>query len=167
MAENERDDPTVDAEEAARRDLLVMRAGGHAFGVFADEAEEVTKLRGTPAPLPFAPPGVLGLMVVRGRMRTLIDPLRLLARADETDAQPPADAPPRLAVVLRGDEQLALAVERVERVVEIPRRDIVLSDPPLDFARGHVTHGDATVLVLDPARIFEAVMRGHERRRVR
>lgn len=165
----------------ARRELLVMRAGGCAFGVFADEVEEVTKLRGACAPLPFAPPGVLGVTAVRGRMRTLIDPFYLLTRrdpqtpADSADASPsepettPADAhaSPGLAVVLRGDEQLALAVARVERVVEITSHAITPSDPPLDFARGRVTHEPDDILILDPTRIFEAVMRGHTRRRVR
>ena len=148
----------------ARRALIVARAGRHRLGVFADESEGASKFA-PPAPLPFAPPAVLGVVAVRGRMRTLIDPLALLQPPDAH--APPDDAPPALALLLKGDEQLALAVAVVERAVEIPADSILRPEPAHDFARGTVTLDGAPVLVLDPARLFEAAMRGHERRRGR
>lgn len=154
----------------ARRSLVVARAGGRRLAVFAEEAEGASKFT-TPAPLPFAPPAVLGVVAVRGRMRTLIDPLALLRPASAASSPPePADEaappPPTLALLLRGDEQLALAVAAVERPVEI-QADSILPEPAHDFARGAVTLDGAPVLVLDPAHLFEAAMRGHERRRGR
>jgi chemotaxis signal transduction protein len=81
------------------RELLVLRAGRRLFAVPAAEVEATAEGL-VPAPLPFAPPTVLGVVSVRGRVRTALDPLRL-TRADETDddahsnshdATPPHDA---------------------------------------------------------------------------
>ena len=149
---------------SARRALIVARAGQHRLAVFADESEGVSKFA-DPAPLPFAPPAVLGVVAVRGRMRTLIDPLPLLEAS--AASAPHHEAAPTLALLLKGDEQLALAVAVVERAADIPADSILPLEPAHDFARGTVTLDGAPVLVLDPARLFEAAMRGHERRRGR
>ena len=109
----------------ARRSLIVARAGRHRLAVFADESDGVSKFA-TPAPLPFAPPAVLGVVAVRGRMRTLIDPLQLLLPpAAPTPPTHKDDAAPTLALLLKGDEQLALAVAAVERPAEIPADSIL------------------------------------------
>ncbi len=178
MSEHGRDDseaPRLPAEDAGGpvgtgpRELAVMRAGGRVFAVYADEADSVTEgLR--PTPLPGAPPAVLGVVCVRGRMRTVLDPLALFGDTHHAtrDAAPPT--PPRFVVALRGDEQLALAVERVERIVEAPADAL---RPPADDQhtaaplRGLVILDDTPVAVLDPARLFEAAMQGTERRRPR
>lgn len=159
----------ADATDAAGRGLIVMRAGAHAVGVFADEADSVTRLTRL-TPLPLAPPAVLGVIAVRGRMRTVIDPVPLLRRAEgRTHADPAedADAPPQFAVVLKGDEQLALAVLRVEHVVDVRADSIEPPDAAHDFARGLVRHADSEIIILDPAELFEAATRGTQRRRVR
>ena len=150
---------------SARRALIVARAGRHRLAVFADESEGVSKFS-DPAPLPFAPPAVLGVIAVRGRMRTLIDPLPLL-QATATPAPTVDDAAPAIALLLKGDEQLALAVAGVERAADVSADSILPLEPAHDFARGTITLDGAHVLVLDPARLFEAAMRGHERRRGR
>jgi chemotaxis signal transduction protein len=81
------------------RELLLLRAGRRLFAVPAEEVEATAEGL-VPAPLPFAPPTVLGVVSVRGRVRTALDPLRL-TRADKTvdaahsnshDATPPHDA---------------------------------------------------------------------------
>jgi chemotaxis signal transduction protein len=174
------------------RDLFVFGAGGQLFAVFAEEVESVGEnLR--PAPLPFAPPTVLGVVPVRGRMRTALDPLRLLdAHAPPgPDAPPaaPADATPtqtvtttravtptptatkllaRLFVALAGDEQLALACDSAEGRVAV--RAARLAEAPPDspeHVRALLEHDGRTVTLLDPSRLFDAAMRGTDRRRRR
>ncbi|HEV2707459.1 MAG TPA: chemotaxis protein CheW [Pyrinomonadaceae bacterium] len=146
-----------------RRELIIMRAGERLFGLYADEADSVTE-QARPTPLPHAPAAVLGVVSVRGRMRTVLSPSALLGDADELSATKAA----RYVVSLRGDEQLALAVERVERVVEILTEDVrthAYTDAPV---RGVLTQEDAsTIVLLDPARLFEAATRDVERRRAR
>ena len=143
-----------------------MRAGGRLFAVYADEADSVTEgLR--PTPLPGAPAAVLGVVCVRGRMRTVLDPLALFPDTRGASTTPHA---PRFVLALRGDEQLALAVERVERIVEAPPDALLPPDEEADHGaplRGRLLLDDTPVAVLDPARLFDAAMQGTERRRPR
>jgi chemotaxis signal transduction protein len=178
------------------RELFVLRAGSRLFAVPAEEVE-ATAVGLVPATLPFAPPSVLGVVSVRGRVRTALDPLRL-ARADGTDAASPdshddapdahapndaihADdinnassapaqtmaAPPRLFIALRGDEQLALACDAAEEPIHVARARV---KPPADArspALGTFEHAGSRVTLLDTSRLFEAAMQGTERRRKR
>ncbi len=157
---------TPTTAEGERRELAVMRAGERAFAVYADEADSVTEgLR--PTPLPGAPPAVLGLVCVRGRMRTVLDPLLLL---DENTRGPHAEGDtvsPRFIVSLRGDEQLALAVERVERIIAAPARALEQNTNAAVPLRGRLILDGVPVLVLDPARLFDAAMQDADRRRPR
>ncbi|HEX8557310.1 MAG TPA: chemotaxis protein CheW [Pyrinomonadaceae bacterium] len=168
----------TDAAAAARdtgREALLMRAGGLAFAVYADECECVTPWA-EPAPLPHAPAAVLGVVSVRGRMRTVLDPARLFdAPARAADAARRAAAP-RLIASLAGDEQLALAVESSDAFTlrdafDPPAADeraaAAAHDSPAPPARAAFTRGGETVHLLDPARLFDAAMAGSERRRRR
>lgn len=169
------------ARGAAGRELLLMRAGGRAFAVFSDEAGAVAAWA-KPTPLPHAPASVLGVVSVRGRIRTVLDPLALLdvktsapvetdaANALDEDSESAASSNPparNFIVPLRGDEQLALAVEAIEHVDAPPgvegSRD-ERREPPV---RAAFRHGDTHVLLIDPSQLFEAAMRGTERRRPR
>ena len=59
------------AETDARRDLLLLRAGGRRFAVFADEADGVAQ-GSKHAPLPHAPRAVLGVASVDDRRGVLL-----------------------------------------------------------------------------------------------
>ena len=169
--------PTGGADE--RRALFVVRAGARLFAVDAEEVESTAENL-TPAPLPFAPPAVLGVVSLRGRMRTALDPLRLApeeetrpaAEGDEdtrdaADAARHAQSPPRLFVALRGDEQLALACDSAAGTVEVAPSQLAPPPPGAPAALATFRHGDASVTLLDASRLFEAAMRGTERRRRR
>lgn len=189
------------------RELLVLRAGRRLFAVPAEEVEATAEGL-VPAPLPFAPPSVLGVVSVRGRVRTALDPLRL-TRADETNdaarsnshaATPPHDAsanetndtngvsdtnnsndandvndahvqtvnaPPRLFVALRGDEQLALACDAAEESIHVSRARVTPSADARSPALGTFEHAGSLVTLLDTSRLFEAAMLGTDRRRKR
>lgn len=142
-----------DAEETGeRRELLLARVGGRLFGLFADEAASVSKWR-QPTPLPRAPLAVLGVASVSGRMLTVIDPLLLLGdrRAE--------DAPPQFLVALRSDEQLALAVDRAERIIEISTDEIEMDHHhQAQLASGLVRFDGTQIPVLNVAGIFAIAM---------
>jgi purine-binding chemotaxis protein CheW len=163
--------PPPQDEPQQMRELLLLRAGGQAFAVFAEEAEGVTKGH-TRTPLPHAPRAVLGLVCVRGRMLTLLDPLALAGVQDGDGAAPhledEREESPRFVIALRGDEQLALAADDVEGTLEVPAGAL---DAP-DYAAAHalratLERGGALIHVLDPTRLFDAAMQGVERRRRR
>ena len=168
-----------------RRRLCVMRSGARLFAVYADEVEAASENL-TPTPLPFAPAPVRGVVSQRGRILTVIDPLPLLppvapstgATPDaQTPASPPASSltqqtPAPLIVALRGDEQLALSVERIEPAIELFEDDAADANaadvaPASQLLRRTIPHGTDAIPLLDTTHLFEAAMHGVERRRRR
>ena len=152
---------------AGRCELLVCQSGTLFFGLFADEAEGLARWK-QPVPLPRAPAAVLGVVSVRGRFRTVIDPLALL---DAGAAREPDRPIPGVLVLLRGDEQLALAADRAEQIT-MAHSDEVAAVPAgvrhgAPLMRGIYQCERGLVGVLDPAHIFDATLSGAERRRRR
>jgi chemotaxis signal transduction protein len=146
------------------RELFVLTAGGQLFAINAEEADGVAEGL-TPAPLPRAPVSVLGVVSVRGRMRTLLYPPALFADT-QAHAREDSDAP-RFAVALRGDEQLALAADAVEGVVTFNADSLTPSDAEESPLSATLEEGGRLIQLLDASRLFEAAMRGTERRRPR
>jgi serine/threonine protein kinase/chemotaxis signal transduction protein len=145
-------------------ELMVAQAGTRRIGVLADESDGVLTGR-TPVPLPHAPQAVLGVVNMRGRMLTVLDPLALLGeeRASETNV------PPSFIIALRGDEQLALAVTHLESAIGIYMDEIT---PPADdsdtsIIRGLIRRDNGQIILLDTRELFDAATQGAERRRRR
>jgi chemotaxis signal transduction protein len=149
-------------DERARRDLIIARCGTVSFGVFADEAEAIIDWK-TPIPLPRSPSAIIGVISARGRILTVLDPLALLDEAQKGAFET------SLIIGLRSDEQLGLAVEQVERIVEVVLDDVlkpaVIEQDTL--VQGEVQIGDASVRILDTSALFAAATRGADRRRRR
>jgi chemotaxis signal transduction protein len=160
----------------AGRRLCVMRSGARLFAVHAD-AVEATSENLRPTPLPFAPPPVRGVVSQRGRILTVIDPLLLFPPEAPALTSPHASTPARasapLIVALRGDEQLALSVERIEPGIELfdhDEADTTTGDASPGaqlFLRRIIRHDTNSIALLNPAHLFEAAMQGVERRRKR
>jgi serine/threonine protein kinase/chemotaxis signal transduction protein len=158
--------PALEDAQESKRDrceLMVAQAGAWRIGVLADEADGVLTGR-TPVPLPHAPQSVLGVVNMRGRMLTVIDPLVLLGEehARETSA-------PSFIIALRGDEQLALAVNHIEGAIGIYMDEI---EPPAQGSdttviRGLVRSDNGQIIMLDTRELFDAATHGAERRRQR
>src|SRR3954468_13028441 len=129
------------------RGLFVLTAGGQTFAVNAEETDGVAEGL-TPAPLPHAPASVLGVVSVRGRMRTLLYPPALIADADAMQTHSTADAP-RFVVALRGDEQLALAADAVEGVVTVNADSLSPSDADDSPLSAMLEHEGRRVQLLD------------------
>jgi chemotaxis signal transduction protein len=152
------------------RELFVLTAGGQAFAVNAEETDGVAEGL-TPAPLPHAPASVLGVVSVRGRMRTLLYTPALVAdvhgREGDATAEDATANAPRFVVALRGDEQLALAADSVEGVVTVDAESLSPSDPGDSPLAATLEHEGRRVHLLAASRLFDAAMRGTERRRTR
>ena len=108
-------DATAPAEQASRK-LQLVRAGSSLFGVFADEIATIVAWR-KPTPLPHAAKSVLGVVSVQGRLLTVLD-LASLPAGEAPQNEAPGNTPGSL-VALRGDEQLALAVDEVGESIEL------------------------------------------------
>jgi purine-binding chemotaxis protein CheW len=145
-----------------RRELLIAGSAERLIGIFADEAESVTNWK-QPTPLPRAPASVIGVLSVRGRMATVLDPLMLLGERRGADQA----AQFGFIITLRGEEQLALAVERVESIIEIKADEVEPFGPASNMVRGLVQTGGELVAVLNLQELFPAALKGAERRRRR
>lgn len=160
----EHEDTGARAAARGEREALLMRLGGLAFAVYLEEHECVTAWA-EPAPLPDAPAPILGVVSVRGRMRTVIDAARLFETLGLGFGRLPAAY--RQIASLAGDEQLALAFETSAPVLLTPARTAAAPALPALPARAAFPLDGETVYLLDPARLFDAAMSGTERRRRR
>jgi len=111
-----------------------------------------------PAPLQFAPHSVLAIVSLQGRMFTVVDAAVLLARKAATQN--------RSIVALRGDEQLALAVDESLEVISINPDDVV-NETDRELIQGTLRLNGKQVLLLDIDSLFAGIIRGRERRRRR
>lgn len=115
------------------RKLRALQIGSKRVGVFEDDVFTVAEWS-EPTPLPFAPEAVLGVVAIESRIFTVLD------LGTHRGSGPPTQR--KQIVALRGDEQLALAVDSVQ-----------------------IAHDD--VQLLDLSTLFATVMKGQERRRRR
>ncbi|HKC62681.1 MAG TPA: protein kinase [Pyrinomonadaceae bacterium] len=144
--------------------LTVARMGTLRVAVLADEVDVVADWR-APVPLPGAPSSVLGVVSVRGRMLTVLDPAALLG--EESNGH--TNNPPSFIIALRGDEQLAIAADSVDNIIETDVQEIAASDENVTngVVRGIAHIEQDSVTVLETKELFDAAMRGAERRRQR
>ena len=145
-------------ETSNQRRLHIFSKGPCKFAVSADELSTIVPWR-RPTPLPQAPPAVLGVVSIQGRMLTVLDPVVLLK--DSTHQNSDAN----FIVALRGDEQLALAVDEKDEVSleSVSEKN----DEAKGAASGFITHNGETITVLDLRKLFGLAIRGRERRQRR
>lgn len=154
------------AEEMGYRQagsVQLVRAGASHYGIFAEEIAAIVPWK-EPAPLPQAPRTVLGIVSIQGRMLTVLD-LKWLGE-DASSAE--VSAPLTHLISLRGDEQLALAVDRVGATIEIEKGDIDEITPhgsPLVLRV--IDHEGLEINILNLKELFAICMQGRERRRRR
>jgi purine-binding chemotaxis protein CheW len=161
-------DATGLAEGAAAQliDLVPFTAGERIFAVFADHIDGTAEAK-TAAALPNCPPAVIGVVCVRGRMLTILDPLAL------SGAEPASWG--RIipcVIALRGDEQLGLAAQGFLDTITIAAVDIdepaeTRDGNPETAVEGIARHGGQEITVLKVANLFTAAVQRKERRRRR
>ncbi len=157
-----RDDPSRERQPETTRKLQLLSVGSLVLGIFEDEIATIAEW-GRPTPLPHAPLAVLGVVSIQGRILTVLDPLYLFG-----ETSTPLGFPFEIQVALRGDEQIALAVENTGETLDLAPRDI---QPPLEtlirVVGGIFHYGDQRVNVIQVKELFPAALRGRERRRRR
>lgn len=147
------------------RDLFIFEAGALIFAILADQVDGITEAR-VPAVLPNSPQAILGVVSVRGRMLTVIDPTVLITGQS---LRWPHGLPS--VIGLRGDEQLALVAQHCRDKITIEDADIVRpnegADDDAGLLVGRVRYAGEEILVLDVNHLFASVMKQRERRRRR
>lgn len=153
-------------EDPQLHDLVPFLAGDKLFAVFADQIDGTAEAL-VPVALPNAPPAVLGVVCLRGRMLTVLDPIAILT--GETFDWP---ASLRSVLALRGDEQLALAAQSCRDAITIAASDIqpltTTNDDDFESAvLGIARYAGEEITVLRIDNLFAAAVRRKERRRRR
>jgi chemotaxis signal transduction protein len=128
--------------------------------VFTDEVLTIAEWR-EPAPLPHAPAAVLGVVSIQGRMLTVLDLSQLLE-------QPPRSKNSSHILALRGDDQLALAIDKPSDTIAHDDGDFeVATKADGTLIRGVIKHNGDEIKVLDVKELFPTAIQGRERRRRR
>ena len=155
-------------QRGASRKLQLVQAGQNQFGIFADQISAIVEWQ-EPAPLPHAPSSVLGVVSIQGRMLTVLDLAKLAGAEGLTDTP---DKFLGHLIALRGDEQLALAVETLGEVVQLTGKEsLTNSIPTRETVTGPVLgvwqREEAEIKVLNSKGLFPAAIQGRERRQRR
>lgn len=164
---NEEIDNTQDSFERASakgvvRKVQLFRAGSFHFGIFTNDIAAIVAWR-EPTPLPHAAKSVLGVVSVQGRMLTVLD-LATLTSHEATSS----DAPAQHLIALRGDEQLALAIETLGETIEIAEDDFnAKRETGEPLVLGVLHREGAETNILNPKELFPTAIQGRERRRRR
>lgn len=129
--------------------------------VLAVREEEVLTVAAwtEPTPLPFAPSSVLGIVSIHGRMFTVVD-IDVVLEADSRIENP------TFILALRGDEQLAIAANNADQIVESDVEDKT-QESISNLVCGAFSVNGRTVSLLEVENLFAGVIRGRERRQRR
>lgn len=131
----------------------------HTHFAVPEEAVSAVVDWSAPAPLPHAPDAIRGVISVHGRMLTVVD-MSLLPQnisSEEIDV-------PLLVIVLRGDEQLALAADEVEGTIESLAFDYTDQTERTGLSMRTCNYDGGELAVIDVKQIFHDAMQGRERR---
>jgi chemotaxis signal transduction protein len=142
--------------------LRIFARGPAHFGVFENEIAAIVDWQ-TPAPLPHAPPTVMGVVGVHGRMLTILD----VAKIGDQNQNLSAASEGRKIIALRGDEQLALASDSVGEPVELTSRAVLTKSDSRELALTLIQHDEKEIMVLNLRELFPSAIQGRERRRRR
>jgi chemotaxis signal transduction protein len=108
-----------------------------------------------PTPLPFAPPSVLGIVSLEGKMFTVLETTGVAQTR-------------KYLLALRGDEQLAIAIDECERPAEIERELVNRPETATAiYSHATVSDGQRDIPLLDVDKLFSGILQGRERRRRR
>lgn len=124
--------------------VCVFKAADAYYALEAEHVIEVNRYE-VPTRVHHAPPELLGLMNLRGRILTMLDAGVILG-GPRIEPGPEC----RMLVLEQGGENYALLVERVEGVFEIEATDGVIT--------GFVAQGDGNVLVRGVLRINDMLV---------
>ena len=136
-----------------------FRVGSRPFALLESDIATIADWR-QPTPLPHAPPAVMGIVSLQGRMLTVLD----LAKITEGNAA--VNRTPRHIIALRGDEQLALAVHDIAAKLETSAIAFEGSDNSA-ITHGVLEHQGEQIAIVNVKGLFSSAIQGRERRQRR
>ena len=145
--------PDRDCEAGEMLTLVLLRLGDDRYAVPIGSVREILKV-GRITPVSTAPAFVLGVINLRGAVRTILD-LRVFLGLE---AGPVGDGA-RIIIAESGGMLAGILVEQVEEIVDVPAAQI---RPPLSPAKGAVeeyvtgiaAYGDKMVVLIDLEKVL-------------
>ena len=151
--------------KTSRRKLRLFSAGSRQFAVFEEEIATVANWQ-EPAPLPQAPKSVLGIVSIQGRMLTVLDLAKFAGwEVDRSSSHGVHHGGQILA--LRGDEQLALAIDMLGETIEISEQSLQIESKESALVLAVLKQGAHDIHILRVTQLFPSAIQGRERRRRR
>ena len=143
-----------DADDTARTiQMLEFELGGETYCVDIGYVSEIVD-RGSVTPVPNAPDFVEGVMDLRGRTTSIVDPKTLLNVGTESEAQ-------RIVIFdadsFEDDAAVGWLVDAVHQVDRVSLDDV--EEPPMDrgeFIKGIVRREDGLVVWVTPTKTAES-----------
>jgi len=149
----------IDQANAKPTRLQIVRVGSLRCAFPAAEVSAIVAWH-EPAPLPNAPQSVLGVVSVHGSMFTVLD------LAELTSTNSAVEETARLIIALRGDEQLAIAVDELGAEIELAG-DEANGDRKEGLIAGTLNRNNEEIKTLNLKELFSTAIQGRERRRRR
>ena len=149
----------LDKSNAKLTRLQIVRVGSLRCAFPAAEVSAIVAWQ-EPAPLPNAPQSVLGVVSVHGSMFTVLD------LAELTSENSAVEETARLIIALRGDEQLAIAVDELGGEIELVREEVT-GERKEGLIAGTLNRNNEEVSILNLKELFSTAIQGRERRRRR
>jgi len=131
--------------------FVIFRLDGARFALPLDQVDVVLRMVSV-TPAPDAPPWVIGVINLHGRVIPVTD---LRQRLGHPAKEPYLDD--RLLVMTLAERTLALVVEEVTEVLELPGSEVEAPPDPLSdsrYLRGVVRREDGLIIILDSANLF-------------
>jgi chemotaxis signal transduction protein len=143
----------------------LFTTGSRRFGIFEDQIATIAEWR-EPAPLPHAPDSVIGVLGIQGRMLTVLDLARMSAR-EPAAVRPQENNEHRYILALRGDEQLALAIDELGETIETPDNILDIKSEGDGLVLAVFKRAETEISIIDVKQLFPTAIQGRERRRRR
>jgi purine-binding chemotaxis protein CheW len=142
----------AEAEDSAS--LLSFFIGNAEFAMHVSDAAEVIRLQAV-TDVPNTPAYIMGILSLRGEMVPVID-LKRRMNLGALDAGPRA----RILVVACWDLHAGLAVDGINSVFSVPKKDVSAPSPPfeepfLHYVKGVAKRGGRDIFILDTYKIIE------------
>jgi chemotaxis signal transduction protein len=151
--------------QTACRSLRLFTTGARHFAIFEDQIATIAEWH-EPAPLPHAPDSVIGVLGIQGRMLTVLDLARMSAR-EPAAVRPQDNNEHRYILALRGDEQLALAIDELGEKIETPDNILDIKSEGDRLVLAVFKRAGMEISIIDVKQLFPTAIQGRERRRRR
>ena len=141
---------------AGQRELLTFRLGDELYAIDLRGILEVTRPTAI-TPVPFSPPWVLGVMMLRGS----VVPIFHVGRMLDLDVEGRIEPAERILLVARKENPVGLLVDEVREVVAVPDESLgpvppTVRGPRAEFVNGVARKGSDLFVLLNHTRVAAA-----------